>query len=191
MCQVSWKAWIFFWRERSRLGEVDIQTLLVRISMILNGKKNRRGSSDSESCRFLTPYFIKFNSKYISSRASYSVTLHSLKCWAIHSYLLPSAGEPVLQDHRFHDFECIIMFSMLLNFKGPYALIIVRFRPRILIDVTKIDLSTTILGYKISMPIMIAPTAMQKMAHPEGTPSPCGESHQIIQQVSHRKWIFP
>ena len=30
------------------------------------------------------------------------------------------------------------------------------------------DLSTTVLGFKISMPIMIAPTAMQKMAHPEG-----------------------
>ncbi|KAL2476506.1 Peroxisomal (S)-2-hydroxy-acid oxidase GLO1 [Abeliophyllum distichum] len=42
------------------------------------------------------------------------------------------------------------------------------FRPRILIDVSKIDLSTTVLGFKISMPIMIAPTAMQKMAHPEG-----------------------
>ena len=42
------------------------------------------------------------------------------------------------------------------------------FRPRILIDVSKIDMSTTILGFKISMPIMIAPTAMQKMAHPEG-----------------------
>nr|2CDH_0 Chain 0, ENOYL REDUCTASE [Thermomyces lanuginosus]2CDH_1 Chain 1, ENOYL REDUCTASE [Thermomyces lanuginosus]2CDH_2 Chain 2, ENOYL REDUCTASE [Thermomyces lanuginosus]2CDH_3 Chain 3, ENOYL REDUCTASE [Thermomyces lanuginosus]2CDH_Y Chain Y, ENOYL REDUCTASE [Thermomyces lanuginosus]2CDH_Z Chain Z, ENOYL REDUCTASE [Thermomyces lanuginosus] len=28
--------------------------------------------------------------------------------------------------------------------------------------------TTTILGFKISMPIMIAPTAMQKMAHPEG-----------------------
>lgn len=42
------------------------------------------------------------------------------------------------------------------------------FRPRILIDVTKIDLTTTVLGYKISMPIMLAPTAMQKMAHPEG-----------------------
>ncbi|KZV29733.1 peroxisomal (S)-2-hydroxy-acid oxidase-like [Dorcoceras hygrometricum] len=41
------------------------------------------------------------------------------------------------------------------------------FRPRILIDVTKIDLTTTVLGFKISMPIMIAPTAMQKMAHPE------------------------
>jgi hypothetical protein len=43
-----------------------------------------------------------------------------------------------------------------------------RFRPRILIDVSKIDLSTTVLGFKISMPIMIAPTAFQKMAHPEG-----------------------
>ncbi|KAM5586552.1 hypothetical protein ABKV19_005462 [Rosa sericea] len=42
------------------------------------------------------------------------------------------------------------------------------FRPRILIDVSNIDLTTTVLGFKISMPIMIAPTAMQKMAHPEG-----------------------
>lgn len=29
-------------------------------------------------------------------------------------------------------------------------------------------MTTTVLGFKISMPIMIAPTAMQKMAHPEG-----------------------
>ncbi|KAK3041183.1 hypothetical protein RJ639_028662 [Escallonia herrerae] len=42
------------------------------------------------------------------------------------------------------------------------------FRPRILIDVSKIDMTTSILGFNISMPIMIAPTAMLKMAHPEG-----------------------
>ncbi|TYH55007.1 hypothetical protein ES332_D09G208800v1 [Gossypium tomentosum] len=42
-----------------------------------------------------------------------------------------------------------------------------KFRPRILIDVSKIDMTTTVLGFKISMPIMIASTAMQKMAHPE------------------------
>ncbi|PIN04061.1 Glycolate oxidase [Handroanthus impetiginosus] len=42
------------------------------------------------------------------------------------------------------------------------------FRPRILIDVSNIDTTTTILGFEISMPIMVAPTAMQKMAHPEG-----------------------
>ncbi|KAI3695327.1 hypothetical protein L1987_78322 [Smallanthus sonchifolius] len=42
------------------------------------------------------------------------------------------------------------------------------FRPRVLIDVSKIDLTTTVLGFKISMPIMIAPASMQKMAHPDG-----------------------
>ncbi|VVB12610.1 unnamed protein product [Arabis nemorensis] len=42
------------------------------------------------------------------------------------------------------------------------------FRPRILIDVTEIDVSTRVLGFEISMPIMVAPTAMQKMAHPDG-----------------------
>ncbi|KAK4387186.1 Peroxisomal (S)-2-hydroxy-acid oxidase [Sesamum angolense] len=42
------------------------------------------------------------------------------------------------------------------------------FRPRILIDVSKIDMTATVLGFKISMPIMIAPSAMQKMAHPDG-----------------------
>jgi FMN-dependent dehydrogenase len=29
-------------------------------------------------------------------------------------------------------------------------------------------MSTTVLGFKLSMPIMVAPTAFQKMAHPEG-----------------------
>ncbi|KAI0498713.1 hypothetical protein KFK09_019603 [Dendrobium nobile] len=42
------------------------------------------------------------------------------------------------------------------------------FRPRILIDVSRIDLTTAVLGHKISMPIMLAPSAMHKMAHPEG-----------------------
>ncbi|XP_056163193.1 peroxisomal (S)-2-hydroxyacid oxidase GLO4-like isoform X2 [Syzygium oleosum] len=44
----------------------------------------------------------------------------------------------------------------------------ITFRPRILIDVSKISLSTTILGYNVAAPIMIAPTALHKLAHPEG-----------------------
>ncbi|XP_043793473.1 peroxisomal (S)-2-hydroxy-acid oxidase GLO5 [Apis laboriosa] len=43
-----------------------------------------------------------------------------------------------------------------------------RIRPRFLRNVSKRDLSTTILGEKISMPLGIAPAAMQRMAHPEG-----------------------
>ncbi|CAN1827906.1 Peroxisomal (S)-2-hydroxyacid oxidase GLO4, partial [Linum perenne] len=41
-------------------------------------------------------------------------------------------------------------------------------RPRVLIDVSRIDTSTTILGYPISSPIMVAPTALHKLANPEG-----------------------
>ncbi|KAH9713777.1 peroxisomal (S)-2-hydroxy-acid oxidase GLO4 [Citrus sinensis] len=44
----------------------------------------------------------------------------------------------------------------------------ITFRPRILVDVSRIDLSTTILDYKISAPIIIAPTAWHKLANPEG-----------------------
>lgn len=44
----------------------------------------------------------------------------------------------------------------------------IRLMPRILIDVSKIDITTTVLGEKVSSPICVAPTAMQRMAHPEG-----------------------
>ncbi|KAB8097009.1 hypothetical protein EE612_025642, partial [Oryza sativa] len=45
----------------------------------------------------------------------------------------------------------------------------VRFQPRVLVDVSCIDMSMSVLGYNISMPIMIAPTALHKLAHPEGS----------------------
>jgi (S)-2-hydroxy-acid oxidase len=38
----------------------------------------------------------------------------------------------------------------------------------VLRDVSTIDMSTTILGEKIDFPVCVAPTAMQKMAHPDG-----------------------
>ncbi|XP_076234394.1 hydroxyacid oxidase [Calliopsis andreniformis] len=43
-----------------------------------------------------------------------------------------------------------------------------RIRPRFLRDVSQRDLSTTVLGEKISMPLGVAPAAMQRMAHPDG-----------------------
>jgi 4-hydroxymandelate oxidase len=43
-----------------------------------------------------------------------------------------------------------------------------RLRPRILVDVAEIDLSTTLLGTPVAMPVGLAPTARQRLAHPEG-----------------------
>lgn len=43
-----------------------------------------------------------------------------------------------------------------------------KLRPKMLVDVSKRDLSTNILGQSVSLPILIAPTACQCLAHLEG-----------------------
>ncbi|KAK2816815.1 hypothetical protein Q5P01_025006 [Channa striata] len=40
--------------------------------------------------------------------------------------------------------------------------------PRVLRNVSSVDLSVSVLGQKLSMPVCVAATAMQRMAHPEG-----------------------
>ena len=41
-------------------------------------------------------------------------------------------------------------------------------RPRMLVDVASVTTTTTVLGNEISMPVLVAPTAFQYLAHPEG-----------------------
>jgi 4-hydroxymandelate oxidase len=41
-------------------------------------------------------------------------------------------------------------------------------RPRCLVDVTRIETTTTVLGTTVGLPVLIAPTGFQQLAHPEG-----------------------
>jgi 4-hydroxymandelate oxidase len=41
-------------------------------------------------------------------------------------------------------------------------------RPRMLADVSEVDLTTTVLGQPVPFPVLLAPTAFQRMAHPDG-----------------------
>jgi isopentenyl diphosphate isomerase/L-lactate dehydrogenase-like FMN-dependent dehydrogenase len=43
-----------------------------------------------------------------------------------------------------------------------------KLRPRVLVDVGTISTKTTVLGTEVALPILIAPLAMQRMAHPDG-----------------------
>src|SRR5438045_5137736 len=43
-----------------------------------------------------------------------------------------------------------------------------RLRPRMLVDVSAASIETTVLGTPVSMPLLVAPMAFQRMAHPEG-----------------------
>jgi 4-hydroxymandelate oxidase len=44
----------------------------------------------------------------------------------------------------------------------------VRLRPRILRDVSRVDTSTTVLGTRVASPVLVAPTAFHRLAHPAG-----------------------
>jgi len=41
-------------------------------------------------------------------------------------------------------------------------------RPRVLVDVGEVDLTTTLLGQEVAFPIMLAPTSFQRLFHEEG-----------------------
>jgi isopentenyl diphosphate isomerase/L-lactate dehydrogenase-like FMN-dependent dehydrogenase len=41
-------------------------------------------------------------------------------------------------------------------------------RPRVLVDVAGCTTSTTVLGHELSMPLLVAPVAFQRVAHPDG-----------------------
>ena len=43
-----------------------------------------------------------------------------------------------------------------------------KLRPRVLVDVGTVTTATTVLGTEIALPVLIAPLAMQRMAHPDG-----------------------
>ncbi|RXK34982.1 L-lactate dehydrogenase (cytochrome) [Tremella mesenterica] len=59
------------------------------------------------------------------------------------------------------------------------------FRPRVLRDVSKVDYSTSIFGFKTSMPIYITATALGKLGHPEGEVclTKAAAEHDVIQMI--------
>jgi isopentenyl diphosphate isomerase/L-lactate dehydrogenase-like FMN-dependent dehydrogenase len=43
-----------------------------------------------------------------------------------------------------------------------------KLRPRVLVDVSSVSTATSVLGTNVSLPILIAPLSLQRMAHPDG-----------------------
>jgi isopentenyl diphosphate isomerase/L-lactate dehydrogenase-like FMN-dependent dehydrogenase len=43
-----------------------------------------------------------------------------------------------------------------------------RLRPRVLADVSEVSTGATVLGHDVSLPVLVAPVAFQRLAHPEG-----------------------
>jgi 4-hydroxymandelate oxidase len=79
-------------------------------------------------------------------------------------------------------------------------------RPRVLHDVSALDLSTTVLGTKVSLPVLIAPCGGHQKAHPEGefatyrAAATCGtvfavsanasaDFEELAKAASGRRWL--
>jgi isopentenyl diphosphate isomerase/L-lactate dehydrogenase-like FMN-dependent dehydrogenase len=52
--------------------------------------------------------------------------------------------------------------------RNRFALDSLAFRPRVLVDVSKVEASTTFLGYKLAIPVMLAPIGSLQSITPEG-----------------------
>ncbi|KPM42718.1 Cytochrome b2, mitochondrial [Neonectria ditissima] len=59
------------------------------------------------------------------------------------------------------------------------------FRPKVLVNVEHVDISTTMLGAKTSIPIYVSATALNKLGHPEGEVvfTRASHKHNIIQMI--------
>ncbi|EPS36526.1 hypothetical protein H072_9954 [Dactylellina haptotyla CBS 200.50] len=59
------------------------------------------------------------------------------------------------------------------------------FRPKVLVDVEKIDMSTTMLGTKTSIPFYVTATALGKLGHSEGEVvlTKAAHNHNVIQMI--------
>jgi isopentenyl diphosphate isomerase/L-lactate dehydrogenase-like FMN-dependent dehydrogenase len=66
-------------------------------------------------------------------------------------------------------------------------------RPRVFVDCTKCDTSTTLLGHKVGTPLYVSPAAMARLAHPDGERGIAQgiSSFGALQIVSHNASMTP
>ncbi|KAK8052085.1 hypothetical protein PG993_003470 [Apiospora rasikravindrae] len=59
------------------------------------------------------------------------------------------------------------------------------FRPRVLVDVKEVDISTTMLGTKVDIPFYVTATALGKLGHPEGEVvlTRAAKKHNVVQMI--------
>lgn len=55
----------------------------------------------------------------------------------------------------------------------------VALQPRVLVDVSARDLATTVLGRRLALPVLVAPCAYQRLAHPDGECATARAAHAV------------
>ena len=74
--------------------------------------------------------------------------------------------------------------------RNRLALDSLAFRPRVLVDVSEVDTSTTVLGHKLRIPVMLAPIGSLQQITPEGAVA-CRQGRQRVRHRQLRQLRHP
>jgi len=150
-------------KPEAKLGVVDPESLKKLQQQVAQGKPQEEQKAAPPRLDTL------LNLDEIEAAATKQV---SKKCWA---YYFSAADD---------------LYSKTLN-NLAYRNILLR--PRVFVDVTRADTSTTLLGHRVSTPLYVSPAAMARLAHPDGE---AGIARGIsrfgaMQLVSHNASMTP
>ncbi|CAG8632459.1 8302_t:CDS:2, partial [Racocetra fulgida] len=138
------------------LGEVDPATVIKVETVVTEEEKRRRELIKNKPA--LSEMLNLFDFEAVASQVS------TAEAWA---YYNSAADDEITHRENHNAFHRIW------------------FRPRVMRDVTHVDMSTKILGHYSSFPLYITATALGKLGHPEGEVNltRAAYSHEIIQMV--------
>ncbi|KAF0407536.1 FMN-dependent dehydrogenase-domain-containing protein [Gigaspora margarita] len=102
----------------------------------------------------------------------------------LHLYDFEAVASRILTTETWSFYNCAAGDEISYR-DNHYAFLRIWLRPRIMRDVTHIDMSTKILGYYSSFPLYISATALGKLGHPLGEVvlTRAAHSHGIIQMI--------
>ncbi len=83
---------------------------------------------------------------------------------SLHDYEVAAKRKMSLPAWEYFDCGSADEITVRRNREALDALLL---KPRVLVDVSRIDTSCTVLGYKLPHPILLAPTSSQLLAHPD------------------------
>ncbi|KOS16818.1 Cytochrome b2 [Escovopsis weberi] len=128
-----------------KLGAIDPSTLAVAKSReVGSGKdkdKDNKGAADADAP---TPLEHLLNLDDFEAEAKKRL---SKKAWAYYYTASDDMAAKAVNNAAYRD---------------------ILLRPRVFVDCTACDTSTTVLGHKVGTPVFVAPAAMARLAHPDG-----------------------
>ncbi|KAI1767588.1 FMN-dependent dehydrogenase-domain-containing protein [Hypoxylon sp. FL1150] len=150
-------------KPEAKLGRIDPQTLVQTSKPAAKEEKNKDAEGD------IPPLESLLNLDEIEALATRRMPE---KAWA---YYYSSSDDTFSKSYNNAVYRSILL------------------RPRVFVDCTKCDTSTSLLGHRVGLPVFVSPAAMARLGHPDGEAGiarACGK-YGVMQMVSNNASMTP